>query len=56
MLDKPTAQYEEARSQLAEKSKEICRLEKMVWRRLEELTVNGEMMIEKIDKVTEEQV
>ena len=25
-------------------------------RRLEELTVNGEMMIEKIDKVTEEQV
>ena len=56
MLDKLTAQYEEARSQLVEKSKEICRLEKMVWRRLEELTVNGEMMIEKIDKVTEEQV
>ena len=33
MPDKLTVQYEEARSQLAEKSKEICRLEKMVWRK-----------------------
>ena len=56
MLDKLTHQYDEASRQLADKNKEICRLEKIVWRRLGDITRNGEFMIEKIDQVTNEQV
>ena len=56
MLDKLTHQYDEASRQLADKNKEICRLEKIVWRRLGDITKNGELMIEKIDQVTNEQV
>ena len=56
MLDKLTHQYDEASRQLADKNKEICRLEKIVWRRLGDITRNGELMIEKIDQITDEQV
>lgn len=48
MLDNLYRQYDVTTRLLADKNKEICRLEKIVWRRLGDISRIGDMMIKRL--------